>query len=208
MKHLSPLAHFEKPQDSQSLGFRSSFRSRTKPPSIATILPCESRKNFPIVDDRFEVFSSLFIFNVVGNVIAVCCMQMRYLIHHRLLVLYRRYPFSRLQSFSTLSPLRLKWYGVSRRKWKCKFFCWLMDGFFISWWLIIVSLYVRVEVAINNLLDTRGYKRLRLLWEYRTIISLWMLSCGCDGGREAQNLLEKYVLLSASDRSLVGKNFD
>lgn len=65
-----------------------------------------------------------------------------------------------------------------------------------------------VEVTINNLLCTRGYNRLRLLWEYRTMISLWMLSCGCNGGCEAQNLLEKYVLLSASDRSLVGKNFD
>ena len=209
MKHLSPLAHFEKPQDSQSLGFRSSFLSRTKPPSIATILPCESRKNFPIVDDVFEVFSSLIISNVVGNVIAGCCMQMRYSIHHRILVLYCRYRFFRLQSFSALSPLRLKSYGVSRRKWKYKFFCWLMYGFFISWWLKKVSLYVRVEWRLLSIIffvlagtidcDCCG----SIVQWYR--FGCWVVGVMVDLKHKTWKSMCYFLL---SDRSLVGKNFD
>lgn len=60
MNTLSPLAHLEKPHDWQSVGFRSSVRSKTKPPSIATRFPSESRKNFPIVSSIRSICCSVY----------------------------------------------------------------------------------------------------------------------------------------------------
>ena len=114
---LSPLAHLEKPHDSQALGFRSRFRSRTRPPSIATRFPSLSRKNFPIVDysqsiDRYYIlYLSIIFFGALCVCLSPCGYQTRRF----------RFSFVPVRSLYILSDL----YGM-------KYYL-FVNSFFLNW---------------------------------------------------------------------------